>query len=318
LVPRRRGGFAIEVQPMRIGIMLGATPGPDRTLDGLIAFAKDAEARGFPSLWLAHIFGLDAITSLAVVGRETSRIELGTAVVPTYPRHPTAMAQQALTAGVASDGRFTLGIGLSHQLVIEAMLGLSYDKPATHMREYLAVLAPLLRGEPASHQGERYRVNAGLQVEGAPNVPLLVAALGPVMLGLAARLAQGTITWMTGPKTLSSFVAPTLREAASAADRPQPRIVAGFPVAITDDAEKGREVVGNMLQMYGTLPSYRAMLDREGATGPADIALVGNEEQVGAAIEQLAETGTTDLIAAIAPVEGDTAERTLDFLAARL
>ena len=303
---------------MRIGIMLGATPGPDKTLDGLIGFAKELEEKGFPSLWLAHIFGLDAITSLALVGRETSRIELGTAVVPTYPRHPAAMAQQALTVGVASGGRFTLGVGLSHQLVIEAMMGLSYEKPAVHMREYLEVLAPLLRGEPVRYEGERYRVSAGLQVEGAPEVPLLVAALGPVMLRVTARLAGGTITWMTGPKTLASHVVPTLREAASEAELPQPRVVAGFPVAVTDDVAKARERVASTLQMYGTLPSYRAMLDREGAQGPADIALLGNEAQVGAAIDRLSETGATDLIAAIVPVEGDTAERTLEFLTSRL
>jgi F420-dependent oxidoreductase-like protein len=303
---------------MHIGIMLGATPGPDRTLDGLVDFAKKVEAKGFPSLWLAHVFGVDAITALAVVGRETRRIELSTAVVPTFPRHPAAMAQQALTAGVASGGRFTLGIGLSHQLFIEAMMGLSYDKPAAHMREYLEVLTPLLRGERVAYQGERYRVNAGLQLEGAQPVPVLVAALGPVMLGVTARLAQGTITWMTGPKTLSSHVVPTLREAARKAERAEPRVVAGLPVAVTDDTEKARDVLANMLQAYGTLPSYRAMLDREGAEGPADIALIGNEAQVGAALDRLAETGATDLIAAIAPVEGDTAERTLEFLASRL
>lgn len=303
---------------MRIGIMLGTTPGPERTLDGLIAFAKELEERGLSSLWLAHIFGLDALTSVALVGRETSRIELGTAVVPSYPRHPTAMAQQALTTGVASGGRFTLGVGLSHQLVIEGMLGLSFEKPAVHMREYLEVLAPLLRGERVSHEGERYRVNAGLQIEGAQAVPILVAALGPVMLGVTARLAQGTITWMTGPKTLASYVVPTLRAAARKAERPDPRVVAGFPVAITDDVEKARERVGAILQMYGTLPSYRAMLDREGVQGPADVALVGNEEQVGAAIDELAETGATDLVAAVIPVEGDTAERTLEFLTSRL
>jgi F420-dependent oxidoreductase-like protein len=302
---------------MRIGIMLGATPGPQETLEGLVAFARKVEEQGFPSLWLAHVFGLDAITALALVGRETRRIELGTAVVPTYPRHPAAMAQQALTAGVAAGGRFTLGVGLSHQLVIEGMLGLSFEKPAAHMREYLEVLAPLLRGEPVSYQGERYRVRAGLQVGGAPAVPLLVAALGPVMLGVAARLAEGTITWMTGPRTLADHVVPTLREAASKAGRPEPRVVAGFPVAVTDDVDKARARVGSILQMYGTLPSYRAMLDREGVEGPADVALVGDETRVGAAIDRIAEAGVSDLIAAIVPVEDDTAERTLAFLSSR-
>ena len=303
---------------MRIGIMLGATPGPDRTLDGLVEFAQRIEEAGFPSLWLAHIFGLDAPTALAVVGRETSRIELGTAVVPTFPRHPAALAQQARTVGVASGGRFTLGIGLSHQLVIEGMFGLSYARPASHMKEYLEVLGPLLRGEPVSHQGDFYRVSAGLQIEGAESVPLLVAALGPRMLAVAGELADGTLTWMTGPKTLAGHIVPALQQAAQEAGRPQPRVVAGLPVAVCDEPEKARETVGTMLQMYGTLPSYRAMLDREGVEGPADIALVGDEESVGAGLDELAASGVTDVMAGVVPVEGDTMERTLAFLGSRL
>ncbi len=303
---------------MRIGIMFGATPGPDNRLDGLIDVAKRVEEMGFDSVWLAHIFSLDAVTALALVGHETRRIELGTAVVPSFPRHPTALAQQALTAGVASGGRFTLGIGLSHQIVIENMLGLSYAKPARHMKEYVEVLGPLLRGEPASYQGEDYRVNAALQIEGAHEVPLLVAALGPVMLGVAGRLAQGTITWMTGPKTLASHVVPTLREAASKAERPEPRVVAGMPIAITDNVEKGRARTAELLAMYGMLPSYRAMLDREGVAGPADLALIGSEAQAAAAIDELAASGVSDLAAAIVPVDDETMERTLAFLASRL
>jgi F420-dependent oxidoreductase-like protein len=303
---------------MRIGIMLGATAGPDSTLDGMLAHAKQMEERGFASLWLAHIFGLDAITCMALLGRETERIELGTAVVPTYPRHPSAMAQQALTAGVASDGRFTLGIGLSHQIVIESMFGFSYEKPARHMREYLEVLAPLLRGEPVGFEGEQYKVNLGLQVPGAQRVPLLVAALGPVMLRLAGSLADGTLLWMTGPKTIESHIAPTLREAASQAGRPEPRICCGLPIAVTDDSAAAREKIGQQLAMYGTLPSYRAMLDREGLGGPGDIAIVGNEQEVGAALDGLAECGATDFTAAIANVEDDSVERTLALLESRL
>ena len=150
---------------MRIGVMSGAVPGPDTSLDGFIARAKDLEARGFDTVWLANIFGLDAITTLALAGRETERIELATAVVPTYPRHPLALAQQCMTAQVAASGRFALGIGLSHQMVIEGMFGLSYAKPARHMREYMAVLGPLLRGEPVKHQGEVYRVQGAIEVE---------------------------------------------------------------------------------------------------------------------------------------------------------
>jgi 5,10-methylenetetrahydromethanopterin reductase len=304
---------------MRIGIMLGATQGPDGTLKGLEEHAKKLEELGFASLWLAHVLGLDAITCLALLGNATSRIELGTGVVPTYPRHPVALAQQALTAAAASGGRFTLGIGLSHKVLIEDMLGLSYEKPVRHMREYLEVLGPLLRGEPTAHQGEVYRVQGALMVKEAPTpVPVLVAALGPAMLRVAGRLAQGTITWMTGSKTLSSHIVPGIRAAAEEAGQPEPRLVAGFPIAVTDDVPKARQKAGETFALYGTLPSYRAMLDREGLAGPGDIALLGSEEQVSAELDRIAETGVTDFIAAITPVDEGARERTLELLASRL
>jgi len=303
---------------MRIGVMSGATAGPDGTLDGLVARAQDLEARGFHSIWMANIFGLDAITSQAIVGRETKRIELGTAVVPSYPRHPTAIAQQSLTTQAASGGRFVLGIGLSHKLVIEDMMGLSYDKPARHMREYMEVLGPLLRGEPAKFSGDQYRVNAGFDVPGSSPVPVLIAALGDQMLKIAGRTSSGTILWMTGPQTIENHIGPKLRAAASAADRPEPRIVAGFPIVVTNDADAAREAIGKGLAMYGTLPSYRAMLDKEGAAGPADIAVVGDEKAVGESLDRLRDIGVTDFDAAIFPTDDGADARTLDFLESRL
>jgi F420-dependent oxidoreductase-like protein len=303
---------------MRIGVMSGATPGPDGTLDGLVARAKDLEARGFDSIWMANIFGLDAITAQAIVGRETERIELGTAVVPTYPRHPAAIAQQALTTQAAANGRFVLGIGLSHKLVIEDMMGLSYAKPAQHMREYMAVLGPLLRGEPAKHEGEEYRVNATLDIPGGTPLPVLIAALGDHMLKIAGRTSDGTILWMTGPKTIETHIGPKLRAAASDAGRSDPRIVAGFPIVVTDNEDAAREAIGKGLTMYGMLPSYRAMLDKEGAAGPADIAIVGNEKSVGESLDRLSDIGVTDFDAAIFPAEEGTDARTIEFLQSRL
>jgi len=303
---------------MRIGLMVGATDGPGSAIDGLIAAAKRDEAAGFPNVWMANIFGLDAVNALALVGRETARIELGTAVVPTYPRHPFALAQQALTTQAASRGRFALGIGLSHKIVIENMLGMSYDKPARHMREYLKVIGPLLRGEGVQFQGEQYRVAAQLQVPGATRVPLLVAALGPTMLRLTGELADGTITWMTGPKTLASHVIPLLREAAKAAGRPEPRIVAGFPIVVTHKPDEAREKIAKALVIYGQLPSYRAMLDREGASGPADVALAGDEGVLRRELARLRELGVTDFSAAITAVEDGAEERTRAFLASEL
>jgi 5,10-methylenetetrahydromethanopterin reductase len=302
---------------MRIGIGIGDIAGQPATIDDLVAQAKAAEADGFASGWLANIFGVDAIMAAALCARETTRLELGTAVVPTYPRHPMAMAQQALTAQAMARGRFTLGVGLSHQIVIELMLGLSWAKPYSHMKEYLEVLVPLVRTGKAEYAGSEYRVNVGVSVPGGMPCPVLVAALAPKMLALTGRLADGTITWMTGEKTLREHTVPRLREAAAAAARPDPRVVVGLPIAITREVAKARESAGRQFQIYGTLPSYRAMLDREGAAGPADVAIVGDESAVGAALERLREAGATDYLAIPFAVggDGDAFQRTRSFVA---
>jgi F420-dependent oxidoreductase-like protein len=302
---------------MRIGIMSGHGR-QDEGIETLIAKAKDVEARGFDTLWLANIFAIDAITAAALIGRETSRIELGTAVVPTYPRHPTALAQQALTTQSVCDGRFTLGIGLSHQIVIEGILGLSYERRARHMREYMSVLGPLLRGEKAEHTGEEFRVNLELAVPGSQPVSPLIAALGDQMLKIAGERADGTILWMTGPQTIEDHVVPKIQAAASASGRPSPRIVAGLPIVLTENEDAARTAVGQILVHYGHIPSYRAMLDREGAAGPADIALVGNEKQLDVALRRLEDVGVTDFDAALIPAEDGAEGRTLDYLQSKL
>ena len=295
---------------MRLGIMNDAGGSIEEIINGV----KRAEAEGFASYWLPQIFGLDAMATLSMAARETSRIELGTAVVPTYPRHPATMAQEALTASAASGGRFTLGIGLSHQLVIEGMFGMSYDKPARHMKEYLEVLGPLLRREPVKYEGEHYQVNLGLRVKGAQATGLVVAALGPVMLGHAGRLSDGTITWMTGLRTLRDYIVPTLSKAADQAGRPAPRVVAGLPIALSSEEAATRATIDETFAMYPTLPSYKAMLQREGDASPGSIALVGDETALREQMAAVAAAGVTDLIAALVPAAG-SAEETRAFLA---
>lgn len=281
---------------MRIGI--GVDGG---TVESAVEGTKQAKDDGFASVWFSNIFGADAITLCAIAGREVEGIELGTAVVPTYPRHPHAMAQQAITAHAATGGRFVLGIGLSHQVVIDGMFGMSFDKPARHMREYLDVLLPLLREGKASHTGEHYNVQATLETVGMPpgGPSVMLAGLGPVMLKLAGSLTDGTITWMTGPKTIASHIKPAIEEAAVEASRPAPRIVCALPVCVTSDEAAARQLASKAFAVYGQLPSYRAMLDREGAAGPADVAIVGTPDQVLEGIEQCREAGVTDFNAAI-------------------
>ena len=300
---------------MRIGVMLGATGG-NGGIDDIVQAARRVEAAGLDNIWMANIFSFDAIGTLAVVGRETSRIGLGTAVTPTFPRHPTALAQQALTTAAATGNRFTLGVGLSHKVVIENMLGLSYDRPAAHMREYLDVLMPLLRGETVTYEGKLYQVRGlALATPGAEPVPTVVAALGPLMLRIAGELADGTNTWMVGPKTMENHIVAKLGAAAQAAGRPTPRVVGGVPVALTTKPDDARQQIAQALTIYGQLPSYRAMLDREGVDGPADIALVGDENLLRGAIDRFRNAGVTDLNAAIMPVDDGAYERTLEFLA---
>ena len=290
--------------------------GVRRTLDDLIATAKGAERAGFDNLWLANIFAFDAISVLTLIGRETQRIGLGGAVTPTYPRHPTAMAQQALTAQAACKGRFTLGIGLSHKRVVEDMLGLSYRRRAAHMREYLKVLMPLVRGETVNWQGEEYRVRGlSLDVPGGEGMPVLVAALGAAMLKVAGEQADGTSTWMVGPKTMAGHIVPKLTEAAAAAGRPPPRVVGGCPIALVARPDEARAAVGKGLSIYGQMPSYQAMLDLEGAHGPEDIALLGDESLLRRGIRRFQDMGVTDFNAAIMDVEAGAYDRTLAFLA---
>lgn len=304
---------------MKLGIMLGGTPVANASVEDYVATARDLEARGFDSLWLAHIRRHDAVMAMALAGRETRRIEVGTAVTPIQPRHPMALAQQALTAQAMARGRFTLGVGLSHKRVIEDMLGLSYAQPAKSMREYLEVLTPLLQGESVDFSGELYRTAIDLEVTDATlPVSVVVAALGPLMLRVAGTFSDGTLLWMTGPRTIESHIRPGIEQAAAQAGRPAPRIIAPFPVVLTNDEAGARAEVGRQLVVYGQLPSYRAMLDREGVDGPAELALVGDEKALTAALGRLAEAGVTDFAAALVDVGDGSAERTLEFMQGQL
>lgn len=277
---------------MRLGLFLFPS-----AIDNAIADIRQANDDGFTSVWCPQIFGFDTLTILAIVGREVPDIELGTAVVPTYPRHPMALAQQALTTNSACGGRLALGIGLSHQIVIENMLGYSFEKPAIHMRDYLSILVPLLNERKVSYDGPSLIGRGQLSVP--PDTPapaVLIAALAPLMLKLAGTLASGTVTWMTGPRTVESHINPTMRAAAAQAGRPVPRTVAGIPICVTADVDGARARAAKEYSMYGMLPSYRAMLDREGLTGPADFAAIGDEKSVTAHLQRLFDAGADDVI----------------------
>jgi F420-dependent oxidoreductase-like protein len=289
----------------------------DGPLEKTLERAAALRDRGFTRMWSSQIFGPDTLTVFAVVGREYRDLDLGTAVVPIQTRHPTMLAAQARTVQEAIGGRLSLGIGLSHKAVVEGMWGISFDHPARYMSEYLDALAPMLRGERVSTHGERVSAST-IGVLGPSDVrapALLVAALAPKMLETAGTLTDGTLTWMTGVKTIATHVVPTINAAAAAAGRSTPRVVCSLPISVTGDVADTMTKVNERLAIYGTLPSYRAMLDREGAQGPADVGLFGTREQVLEKLHDLAEAGVTEFSASMAG-EPDDRDETYDTLLA--
>lgn len=293
---------------MRIGINLFP-----RTIDGFVDEVRQAAEVGFASAWSSHTFGPDAFVALAAAAREVTDISLVTAVVPTHTRHPMAMAQQALSVQSASHGRFTLGIGVSHQMVIEGMLGLDFARPASHTAQYLEVLAPLLRTGSADHTGASFSYHGTLEVaDGAP-VPLLLAAMGPRMLELAGSVCDGTILTFTGPRTVADYIIPTMAAAATRASRPTPEVRMAVPVSITSEVDAARARAAEEMAFYGELPSYKAMIEREGVAGPADLAYIGDEDQVVADVLRLEDCGANEV--AIVPFGSpDDIQRTINTL----
>ncbi len=287
---------------MQIGLNGGAA-----TVDRMVEQAVQTEADGFRSLWYPSAVSGDPLVAMALAGRATTTLELGTSVLQTYTSHPALMANRVL-AVVAAMGRngFTLGVGPSHEPVIEGSFGMSYAHPGRHTEEYITILTKLLHGEPVEFHGDDYDVRLGAPTAAAgESVPVLVAALGPRLLRVAGAVADGTILWMGNARAIATHVAPTIRAAADAAGRDAPRIVAGLPVAVHDDVDEARETAAKQFAMYGTLPNYRRILDHGGVAAPADAAIIGDEVSVTTQIEAMFAAGATDMWAAIFPVGDD-------------
>jgi F420-dependent oxidoreductase-like protein len=272
---------------------------------------------GFRRVWAPQMpFQADLLTVLAVAFREVDTIEVGTGVLPIQNQHPMLLAQRALTINLISGGRFTLGLGMTHRMVTEGMWGISWDKPVRRLSEYLDGLLPLLSGQEADATGETVTTRGAVRIPNAPAPPVYIAALGPQMLRLTGRRCAGTLTWMTGPKTLAQHIGPTLREAAAEAGRPDGavRVAAAFPVSVTDDVERVRAQAGEQFAMYGQLPSYRAMLDHEGYRDPQDAALIGEENLVTERIDELRDAGVDEFVGYPFDASGEGRARTRKLL----
>jgi alkanesulfonate monooxygenase SsuD/methylene tetrahydromethanopterin reductase-like flavin-dependent oxidoreductase (luciferase family) len=268
-----------------------------RTLDHAIERVKLAESLGYESVYTTHIAGRESLTVCAAYALSTTRIRVGTGVVPIYSRTPATMAQTAASIDDLSDGRFTLGLGVSHRPIVEGWHGQSIDAPAKEMREYVAIVRAILRGEdpPA---GEKWRSSfhlAGLPPR--PELPIYVAALSPAMLRLAGEVADGAMLWLCNPSYIREVAIPELRAGRERARKTMDGfdVVAAVPAALTADVEQARSALRKDLLPYFGLPFYRAMIERSGFSSDiaAFDAAAGDVSAMQAAISDdfLAELG---------------------------
>ena len=294
---------------MRIGIQLD--PRGDGDLGKILARFRQAEEQGFSTVWIGQVFELDILTLFALAGTVTSRIELATSVVPLPTRHPTVLAQQALTTQLATGGRLCLGVGCGHAVILDKKLGLESNFPVGRTREYLEVLRPLLRGEYVKHTGEYHRIKVSTPIEGAQAPSVILAALGPRMIDLAGELCDGVTLVFAGAGFVAERVRPWLPEGS--------RIVASLPVIVTDDAKAARANMAGYIAPSLALPAYQRTLHVQGIESPLEVSPIGTEAEVHEQLDALADAGVTDLNPIVLPIEGDPSslERTTELLTER-
>jgi F420-dependent oxidoreductase-like protein len=281
---------------MRIGVMVGPERGRYATkVERLLADARWAEEAGMGSVWVPQIpDDFDALTAAALIGAATSRVEIGTAVVPVQPRHPIALAQQALSTQAVCTGRLTLGLGVSHHWIIDEMLGLPYEHLAPTLRAYLDVLDQALAGPGmVDVENDRFRIHNPLDITDVTPTPVLLAALGPQMLRLAGERADGTILWMADERAIGGHVAPTITKAAESAGRRAPRIVAGIPVCLcrADEVDAAIARTNRILAEAEMSPNYQRLLEHGDAREVGDILAAGDESAIEKRLGRFADAG---------------------------
>lgn len=290
--------------------MIGAERGDSaRKVKKLVADIEWAESAGLDTAWMPQVPNdFDALTMVALMAAHTTRIELGTAVVPLQAQHPIALARQALSVHAVAGGRLALGVGPSHHWIIEDMLGLTYEKPASYTRDYLEVLhAAFANPGDVDVENDTFTVHNPLDLEPVSPIPILVAALGPVMLRIAGEHADGTVLWMADERAIGDHIAPRITKAAADAGRPAPRIVAGIPVCLCANSEidAAKERANRILSEAETSPNYQRLLDRGDARNVGDLCAAGDMEQIQRRFQLFADAGVTDLSVRLLPI-GDT------------
>lgn len=295
---------------MRLGVMIGAERGDmARKVSKLVSDIRWAESAGLDSAWMPQVPNdFDCLTMVALMAANTARIELGTAVVPLQAQHPIALARQALSVHAMSAGRLALGVGPSHHWIIRDMLGLPYEKPAAYTRDYLQVLNAALAGPgDVDVDNDSFTVHNPTVLGADTPMPVLVSALGPVMLQIAGEHADGTSLWMADEKAIGEHIAPRITKAAADAGRPAPRIVAGIPVTLcaNSEIETAKDRANRVLAEAETSPNYQRLLDRGQARNVGDLCAAGDEESILKRFKQFADAGVTDLSVRLLPI-GET------------
>jgi len=312
---------------MRIGLQVSADRGRYATkVEKLQADARWADQAGLDTIWTPQIPDeVDVMTAVTLLGTVTSRIEIGTSIVPLQPRHPVVLAQQALSNQAVCQGRFTLGVGVSHHWIIADMLGLPYERQVTTARCYLDVLDQALSGPGLVEvDNELFHIRQPLDITDITPTPVMMAALGPVMLKLAGERAAGTVLWLADEPTIAGHVVPTITKAAEGAGRPAPRIMAGVPVCLCaeGEVEAAIERTNKTLSEVVASPNYVRLMAHGNAESIGDVLICGNEVAMEKRMRAFAEAGVTDLNCRIVALgEGReqvkaSAERTREFLAA--
>ncbi|MBU8823541.1 LLM class F420-dependent oxidoreductase [Mycolicibacterium goodii] len=298
---------------MPTGVMLRVNPSADNAIDGLIADARRMHELGVRQIWLAQQVDIDAIAVAGLIGAAVPGLGVGTAVVPINPRHPLLISAAAQTAQAAAHGNFSLGLGLGARVIEHHAFGIDRTNTVHRLREYLQVLRGAFEKGDATFHGDEYSIDVQwpVRVAGGTPIPIYVAAMGPKALQVTGELADGTLPYLAGPRTIGEFIVPTINDAAESAGRPQPRVIAMVPVLVSDDVEAARKTAAEQLAFYATIPSYRKVIAREGVSDLADLAAVGSEDQVRTKLQTYLDAGAADVVLSpLQPERADDLERT--------
>ncbi|MBP1817346.1 LLM class F420-dependent oxidoreductase [Mycobacterium sp. OAE908] len=288
---------------MPTGVFLFPDPNAANVVDDVVSQARRAYDVGVKQVWLAQQFDHDAISLAGLVGAAVPGLGVGTSVVPINPRHPLIVASLAQTAQAAAHGNFSLGLGLGAHEPERLAFGTAWPNPVGRLREHLQVLRSIFDTGSVDFHGDDFNASPAwpVKVAGGTPLPVYVAAMGPKALRVTGELADGTLPYLAGPRTIAEFIEPTIAKAAADAGRPKPAIIAAVPALVSEDQDAARALAAEQLSFYESVPSYQKVLAREGVASAGDLAAVGSAESIARQLRSYLDAGATDVV--ISPVD---------------